>query len=87
MKTRFAALVFGVTFGVSLALGSGAAFADKPGPVPPPHRHYVLVNDSKVYVGPNFCAVPASEQGWVAFHHKVHVTDPGLVDVLAEGCP
>jgi len=86
MKARIAALIFGVAFGLALVFGSGAAQADKPPPIGA-HRHYVLVNDSKVYIGPNFCDVDAAAQGFEPFHLKVHVTDPGLVDVLSEGCP
>jgi hypothetical protein len=85
MKTRIAALIFGVTIGTSLVLGSGAALADKPTPVNA-HRHYIMVNGAKVYIGPNFCDIDALAQGFAAFHHHVHLTDPGLIDVLSEPC-
>jgi hypothetical protein len=60
--------------------------ADRPAPIGA-HRHYKFAaNGDKVYVGPNFCDVDASAQGFYGFHQKVHVTDPGLNDILSEGC-
>lgn len=85
MRLKIAA--FGVLMAsATLVAGAGAAVAAAPPPVGA-HHHYILVNEAKVYVGPNFCAIPASEQGFAAFHAKVHLTDPGLVDVRAERCP
>jgi hypothetical protein len=46
----------------------------------------VNAGGSKVYVGPDFCGIDAEAQGFAAFHHKVHVKDPGLVDVFFEPC-
>ena len=63
-----------------------SASAEAPSPVGA-HRHYIFAADgSKVYVGPNFCDIDAAVQGFAGFHHKVHLTDPGLVDVRSEGC-
>ena len=84
MKARLIALGAGVTLGAALVFGSGAALADKPAPVPP-HRHYMVVNGTNVFVGPNFCAVEATAQGHAAFHHKVHVTNPGVI--FSAPCP
>lgn len=69
--------------GSGLLVSAGVALAAAPTPVPA-HRHYTLVNDEKVYVGPNFCELDAAEQGFAGFHHKVHA-DLGLVE--SEGCP
>ena len=87
MKARLFALIFGLVLGLAGVLGPRAAIADQPGPPPQPHRHYILVDGAKVYVGPNFCEVSESIQGWTSFHYMVHLTDPGLIDVSAEGCP
>ena len=86
IRTKLAAGValVGVLVGAFSAVTPNA-FADAPTPVGP-HRHYILVADEKVYVGPNFCDVDASAQGFYGFHHKVHLTDPGMVDVKSEGC-
>ena len=83
-ERKIAALALGLTLGLGIAFSSGVVFAAKPGPAPTPHRHYVMVNDEKVYVGPNFCATPASEQGWIAYHHKVHLGGNG--EVFPEPC-
>jgi hypothetical protein len=85
LKKHIAALVIGIVVGISVVFGSGAVFAAKPGPAPAPHRHYIMVNEEKVYVGPDFCEVAASEQGWVAYHYKVHLTNIG--EVFSEDCP
>ena len=71
--------------GSGLLASAGVALAAAPIPVGA-HRHFILVNDEKVYVGPNFCELDATEQGFAGFHRKVHLTDPGLVDVKSEGC-
>jgi len=86
MRTKLTALLVGVTVGTAVALGSGVVSAERPGPVGA-HRHFIVENGVNVYVGPNFCDVDAAEQGFAGFHHKVHITDPGLVDVMSEGCP
>ena len=72
--------------GASLVFVSGEVSAQKPSLVGA-HQHFITVNGEKVYVGPNFCEVDASAQGFSGFHHKVHLTDPGLVNVNSEGCP
>ena len=67
-------------------VGVGVVQADPPAPVGA-HRHFITDSaGNKVYVGPNFCDIDATAQGFAGFHHKVHLTDPGLVDVLSEGC-
>lgn len=68
------------------AFGALTASAD---PAPPVgrHRHYILNgNGERVYVGPDFCNVDATEIGFAQYHARVHVTDPGKVDVRATGC-
>ena len=86
MKKHLAALALGTTLGIGFILGSGAISAQKPTPVAA-HRHFIVVNEEKVYLGPNFCDLDAAEQGFAGFHHKVHLTDPGINDVDSEGCP
>lgn len=87
MRTRLIALFTGLALGVGVAVaGSLSVEADRPAPVGA-HRHYVETSSGgKVYIGPNFCEVNASAQGFAAFHHKVHLTDPGIVDVRSEPC-
>lgn len=87
MRIRLIALLVGVALGVGPAVaGALSVEADKPPPVGA-HRHYqVTSSGAKAYIGPDFCEVNASAQGFAAFHHKVHVTDPGSVDVLSEPC-
>ena len=88
MGNRLIALLAGFAIGLGTVVASGGldAEADRPAPVGA-HRHYVIDSgDSRVYIGPNFCEVNASAQGFAAFHQKVHVKDPGLVDVLSEPC-
>lgn len=87
MKRSILALIPGLIVGAVLVATVGEAAADAPEPVPP-HRHYKLAaNGEKVYVGPNFCDIEAAAQGFYGFHHKVHATDPGVNDILSEGCP
>lgn len=75
-----------ITFSGLSALNAPSASADAP-PLVGRHRHYILVNEEKVYIGPNFCDIAASDQGFAAFHKHVHLTDPGVVDVRSEACP
>jgi hypothetical protein len=78
-----AAVLLGIGFGTVANVS-----ADKPGPPVGAHRHFFLdPNGNKVYVGPNFCEISASDQGFYGFHWEVHVKDPGLVNVDSEGCP
>lgn len=87
MKRSFPALFSGLIVGAALVATVGEATADAPPPVPA-HRHYKLAaSGEKVYVGPNFCEVAASAQGFYGFHAKVHLTDPGTNDILSESCP
>jgi len=86
VKIRIAAFGF-LMMGATLVAGAGIVAAAPPEPPTRAHRHYITVNGEKVYVGPNFCAVPANVTGWAAYHTQVHLTDPGLTDVSAEGCP
>lgn len=81
-------VIVGAAFAVSGlgAIGAPTASADAP-PLVRAHRHYILVNEARVYVGPDFCSNAAPAQGFAAFHKNVHLTDPGLVDVRSEACP
>jgi hypothetical protein len=91
-KLRVAALALGITLGVGASWTGfwGVAAEDNNPPSPEglrPHRHFTLKDDGeKVYVGPNFCANAATEQGWAAYHDKVHITAIGLDNVQAELC-
>jgi len=86
MKRSILTLLSGLIVGSALLATVGDATADAPGPVGA-HRHYRLAaNGDKVYVGPNFCDVEAAAQGFYGFHAKVHLTDPGINDILSEGC-
>ena len=88
MSNRLIALLAGLAIGLGTVIATGAfdAEAGRPAPVSA-HRHYVLDSTgSKAYVGPNFCEVEASAQGFAAFHHKVHLKDTGLAEVRSEPC-
>ena len=86
MKAKITALITALAVGTVVMLGVGVVEANPPSLVRP-HRHYIESSaGEKVYMGPNFCDVTASDQGFAAFHHKVHVKDPGLVDVKSEPC-
>lgn len=87
MKFRLLSIMAGVAI-VAGGIANTAidVSADKPAPVVP-HRHYKFTaSGEKVYVGPNFCDVEASAQGFYGFHHNVHLTDPGLNDIHSEAC-
>ena len=88
MSNRLIALLGGLAIGIGTVIATGAldAEAERPAPVGA-HRHFIIDSSgSKVYIGPNFCDVEASAQGFASFHRKVHVEDPGLVDVDSESC-
>jgi hypothetical protein len=90
-KLRIAALALGITLGVGASwMGFwGVAAEDNSPPPVGPHRHYTVTDGQKVYIGPNFCDNAATEQGFAAFHHKVHIAvRPSLNDVVvkSEGC-
>lgn len=88
MPNRLIALLVGFVVGLGAVVSSGGFDAEAGRPeLVRAHRHYVInAGGSKVYIGPNFCENLAADQGFAAFHHKVHVKDPGLVDVLSEPC-
>lgn len=79
--------VLGMAAAAVLGVGffTGTAYAD-PAPPVPPHRHYIVVNGEQVNVGPDFCHVDASANGFAQFHANVHLTDPGTVDVKSGAC-
>jgi hypothetical protein len=92
-KLRIAALALGITLGVGASwMGFWGVAAEDNNPPSPenlvPHRHFTFKDDgvTKVYVGPNFCANAATEQGWAAYHYNVHVIDPGLTNIERELC-
>ena len=74
-----------ITFSGMSALSAPSASAAAPDLVDR-HRHYILVNEARVYVGPNFCDIAAADQGFAGVHKEVHLKDPGLVDVRNEAC-
>ena len=84
MKKYIASLALGTAIGIAVVFGSGVVSAAGPTPVGA-HRHYIVVNEERVYVGPNFCELDATAQGFAAFHAQVHLGAPGL-DVQATGC-
>ena len=85
MKTKLLALVAGIAISSGFVLGAGIVQAEKPAPTPTAHRHYILAgNGEKVYVGPNYCDIQVNDQGFTAFHQKVHV--PNIGTVVSEGC-
>ena len=75
--------------GAALFVAAAGSVLAEPAPPVKPHRHYILQGGEKVYVGPNFCEIPASAQGFYNFHENVHKGLPELaaVDVKAEPCP
>lgn len=86
MKRYLFVFLASVLIGTAFAFASGGVSAEKPPPIGA-HRHFIVSSSGdKVYVGPNFCDVGASAQGFYGFHNKVHVKDPGLVDVMSEAC-
>ena len=86
MRSKLVALFAGLAMGASLFVGLGGAQADAPPPIGA-HRHFkIAASGEKVYVGPNFCDVSASDQGFYGYHYKVHAKDPGINDILSEGC-
>jgi hypothetical protein len=78
-----------VSLGVALLIAAVLPALAEPAPVVKPHRHYIIQGGEKVYVGPNFCEVAASDQGFYEFHANVHKGLPELaaVDVKSEPCP
>jgi hypothetical protein len=85
MRTKLLALFVGVAIGTATILGVGIAQADKPTTTSMPHVHFMDVNGELVMIGPNVCDHEFSEQGWVAFHQKVHIGvfgGPGLATIL-----
>jgi hypothetical protein len=92
-KLRIAALALGITLGVGASwMGFWGVAAEDNNPPSPdgvvPHRHFTLKDDgAKVYVGPNFCANAATEQGWAAYHWNVHRAQAGIInEIIAERC-
>jgi hypothetical protein len=75
MRTKVLALLAGLGIGVTAMVGVGVVQADKPD-VPdnvPLHLHFFeTANGEVVWVGPNVCETEMDEQGWVAYHIKVH---------------
>ena len=71
MRTKVLALLAGVAIGVTAIAGAGVVQAEKPTTTVPLHMHYfTAANGERVWVGPNVCEMPMSEQGWDAFHQS-----------------
>ena len=89
MRTKVFALLAGLALGTAAMVGVGVVQAEKPDFGGADHRHYFLAgNGEKVYIGPDICDISMSEQGWEAFHLKVHVATAGAkLAVARENCP
>jgi hypothetical protein len=88
---RVGAFLVGVTIGLPAATLGGGLFgtgaAETPWDEVMPHRHYFQSEDGvKTYIGPNFCTNTATVEGFAGFHTMVHMTDPGLTNVMSERC-
>jgi hypothetical protein len=60
--------------------------SSEPAPPVAPHRHYFIAgNGEKVYVGPDFCNIDATKNGFAQFHANVHISAIP-VDVHGERC-
>jgi hypothetical protein len=84
---RIAALALGLTLGiVASGMGLWQAQADNDAPIVGPHRHYVIEDGVKEYIGPNFCDNERNSQGFYNFHANVHLNMTDDRDVRFEGC-
>lgn len=89
MRTKILALLAGVAIGLVGVAGAGVVQAEKPDATGVPlHRHYFFAaSGDKVYIGPNICELPMSEQGWAAFHLMVHRGQANEnLQIQAESC-
>jgi hypothetical protein len=86
-KLRIAALALGITLGVGASwMGFWQAQADNDARPVLPHRHYVIEDGVKEYIGPNFCVNGSTSQGFYNFHWNVHLNMTDDLEVKREDC-
>ena len=74
LRNKLLALFTGIAIGTPVVVGTSTVQAEKPTTGAPLHRHYIEQPDgTRVYVGPDVCANLALQQGWAAYHVKVHL--------------
>ena len=85
-KLLLSSVITGI-LGVALLVVPGIVLAGGPTipsdpPMPPLHRHYIVLPDSSTHeIGPDWCdnqGDPAIELAFYHFHYNVHMGAPGL---------